>query len=87
MTVVSLKAHITTSGQLEVELPYDLPSGDARVTLEVPLRSEKAKARLSDGPPYPSLRGIWAGKLPDADIEADLAEMNRQWRKSLDLSE
>ena len=30
MTVLSLKARITVSGQLEVELPYGLPAGDAR---------------------------------------------------------
>ena len=87
MTVLSLKARITISGQLEVELPYGLPAGDARVTLEVPVRSETSRVSLSDGPPYPSLGGIWAGKLPDTDIDADLAEMNRQWQKSLDLPE
>ena len=39
------------------------------------------------GPPYCSDHGVWQGKLPDVDIDADLREMNRLWEKGMVLPE
>lgn len=42
---------------------------------------------LHRGPPYPSDRGVWQGKMPDVDIDHELAEMNRLWEKSMEPPE
>lgn len=82
MKALTLQAKIGADGCLHLHVPCDLPPGDAEVVVVVqPL----AKARLS--PPFPSDEGVWAGKAPDIDIDADLKEMNLLWEKSMDFPE
>ncbi len=37
MPVLHLNGRVTKSGVLEVQLPEDLPPGEARITIEVPM--------------------------------------------------
>jgi hypothetical protein len=82
MKALTLQAKIAADGCLDLRVPCNLPPGDAEVVVVVqPL----ANARMS--PPFPSDEGVWAGKVPDIDIEADLKEMSSLWAKSMELPE
>jgi hypothetical protein len=82
MKALTMQAKVGVDGSLHLHVPCGLPPGDAEVIVVVqPL----ANARLS--PPFPSDEGVWAGKLPDIDIEADIKEMNASWEKSMELPE
>jgi len=82
MKALTLQAKIAADGYLHLHIPCNLPPGDAEVVVVVqPL----VKASLS--PPFPSDEGVWVGKVPDIDIDADLKEMNLLWEKSMDLPE
>jgi hypothetical protein len=81
MKALSLRTRIAADGCIHLHLPCDLPPGEAEVVVVV-----QPTAPSVPGPPYPSDRGVWAGKLPDIDIEADLKEMNQLWEKSMELS-
>jgi len=80
MKTLSLQAKIAADGCLHLHLPCGLPPGDAEVVVVV---QPVANPRL--GPPFPSDEGVWAGKIPDIDIDADLKEMNQLWEKSMEL--
>jgi len=82
MKTLTLRTTIAPDGTIDLRIPSDLPPGDAEVVVVVqPL----ANARSS--PPFLSDEGVWAGKVPDIDIEADLKEMNQLWEKSMELPE
>jgi len=77
---LTVQTEIAEDGVLRLEVPCDLPPGPAEVSLVV--LPEKLAAE--GGPPCPSLRGIWAGKMPDIDVDAELQEMDREWRNRLE---
>jgi hypothetical protein len=66
---------------MDLHVPSDLPPGDAEVVVVV--QPVATSPQLS--PPYPSDLGVWQGKLPDVDIEADLKTMTRLWESSMEL--
>ncbi|MGA7499103.1 MAG: hypothetical protein WBX00_20425 [Isosphaeraceae bacterium] len=72
MKTLSLQSKITADGCLHLHLPCGLPPGDAEVVVVV-----QPMSNARQGPPFPSDEGVWAGKVPDIDIEADLKEMNQ----------
>ncbi len=81
MRTITTHAKITENGMLRLEVQCGLPPGLAEVALVVqPIDNESG---VEGGTPYRSLGGIWSGKLPDIDIDADLSEMNEEWKKSL----
>ena len=85
MNTIITYAQINKAGLLRLEVPCDLPPGQVEVALVVqPIHTEPT---VEISPPYRSLHGIWAGKLPDIDVDAELQEMNQIWRKSLEVSE
>jgi predicted DNA-binding antitoxin AbrB/MazE fold protein len=53
--------------------------------VQVTVRPLQQAAGYAEAPPYASDRGVWAGKMPDIDLDADSTEMRRQWEKSLEL--
>jgi hypothetical protein len=81
MKTLSVRTTIGPDGSIDLHIHSDLPPGDAEIVLVVqPLGSTRTAA-----PPFPSDDGVWAGKLPDHDIEAELTEMNVLWEKSMEL--
>ena len=82
MKTLTLHTKITADGCIDLHIPCDLPPGDAEVVVVV-----QPAVTAHAGPPYPSDHGVWAGKMPDIDIDidADLNEMNRQWESSMEL--
>jgi hypothetical protein len=48
MTTIHLKGRITDTGELDVDLPEGLPSGEARITIEIPLAHEWTAQELDD---------------------------------------
>ncbi len=85
MKTITMRARITKDGVLRLEVPCDLPPGPAEVVLVVQ-PGDTTSVTKSDLP-YRSLHGLWAGKLPDVDTEADLQDMHRQWESSLEGTE
>jgi hypothetical protein len=83
MKALSLRTTIASDGTIDLHIPSDLPPGEAEVILVV--QPALAAAPIPHGPPYPSDRGVWQGKLPDGDVEADLREMNALWEQSMEL--
>lgn len=81
MKTITTYAQITKSGLLRLEVPCDLPPGQVEVALVVQPIDTEPTVEIS--PPYRSLHGIWAGKLPDIDLDTELQEMNQIWKKSL----
>jgi hypothetical protein len=81
MKAITIHTQIAEDGVLKLEVPCDLPLKMVEVSLVV--RPLETPPTAEKGPLYRSLRGIWADKLPDIDIEADLKEMNKEWEKSL----
>lgn len=82
MKALTLRTRIATDGTIDLHVPSDLPPGDAEVVVVV---QPVAAAAPQLGPPFASDRGVWQGKLPDVDIEADLKAMNRLWESSMEL--
>jgi hypothetical protein len=80
MKALTVQTKIAVDGWLHLHIPCDLPPGDTEVIVVV----QTSTSARSD-PPYASDHGVWAGKLPDIDLDADLAEMSRQWEKSLEF--
>jgi len=79
MKTMTVRTEIGADGALHLDVPCDLPPGPAEVVLVVQPVSG------TPGPPYDTLRGALAGVMPDdVDVEADLVEMNREWKKKLD---
>lgn len=85
MKALSARATITSDGTINLSLPSELPPGEAEVVVVVQPISPAASS--GDGLPYRSDHGVWAGKLPDADIEADLRGMSQDWETSLESGE
>lgn len=83
MKTLTLDTQIGEDGVLRLELPCGLPSGRAEVAVVV----QSAEREQRSAAPGRSLRGIWAGKLPDIDVEADLEGMRRHWERCLDIPE
>jgi hypothetical protein len=82
MKTLNLRTTIGPDGTIDLHIPSDLPPGEADIVLVV-----QPVASPFPGPPFPSDEGVWAGKIPDIDIDADLREMNSLWEKSMDLQE
>lgn len=85
MKALSLRTTISADGSLDLHVPSDLPPGEADVVIVVQPTTLAESA--SEAPPYRSDYGVWRGKLPDIDVDADLREMNRQWEKRIELPE
>lgn len=77
MTTIRLNGRITEQGELELELPSGLPSGEARITIEVPIEpgwtSEELDKALQAQPMTGAeiveagLAGGWANRdIPDS---------------------
>jgi hypothetical protein len=84
MKTLTLRTTISSDGTIHLQVPSDLPPGEAEVVLVV---QPVVSTALNEGPPYRSDRAVWQGKLPDVDIDADLREMNRLWERSMELPE
>ncbi len=85
MKTISLRTTIAPDGTIDLHVQSDLPPGEAEMVLVV--QPTAATAPVPPGPPYPSDHGVWQGKLPDVDIDADLQEMNRVWEYNMELPE
>ncbi|HJT32550.1 MAG TPA: hypothetical protein VJ783_10945 [Pirellulales bacterium] len=84
MKALTSRTTIGPDGTIDVHLPTGLPPGEAEVVVVVqPVTAASTRA----APPYASDHGIWKGKLPDDDIDADLREMNALWEKGMELPE
>ncbi|HVC94917.1 MAG TPA: hypothetical protein VND64_14575 [Pirellulales bacterium] len=83
MKALTLRTTIALDGTIDLHVPCDLPPGDAEVVVVV--QPAVSSVSVHRGPPYPSDHGVWQGKLPDLDIDADLKEMNCLWEKSMEL--
>jgi hypothetical protein len=80
MKTLNLRTTIGPDGMIDLHIRSDLPPGEADIVLVVqPVVSAFA------GPPFPSDEGVWAGVVPDTDIESDLKEMNQLWERSMEL--
>jgi hypothetical protein len=82
MKAIRLRTTIGPDGTIDLHIHSDLPPGEAEMVLVV--QHAALAAPIHPGPPYPSDHGVWQDKLPDADIDADLEEMNRLWEKSME---
>jgi hypothetical protein len=80
MKTLNLRTTIGPDGTIDLQIRSDLPPGEADVVLVV-----QPVASAFPGPPFPSDEGVWAGMVPDTDIEADLKEMNQLWERSMEL--
>lgn len=85
MKTITTYAKITEDGILQLEVPCGLSPGLAEVALVV--QPTDTEFVVEKGPPYRSLHCIWAGKLPDIDVDAVLQEMDQKWQKSLEVSD
>ena len=85
MKTISLRTAIAPDGTTDLHVRSDLPPGEAKMVLVV--QPAAATAPAQPGPPYPSDHGVWQGKLPGVDIDADLQDMNRLWENSMELPE
>jgi hypothetical protein len=85
MKALTLRTTIAADGSIDLHIASDLPPGEAEVVVVV--QPTASTAPIQPGPPYPSDHGVWQGKLPDVDIDADTREMNRLWEKSMELPE
>ena len=83
MIALSLQTTVASDGTIDLHISSDLPPGEAEVVLVV--QPGRAAASVRSGPPYPSDHGVWQGKLPDGDIDAELREMNAHWATSMEL--
>jgi len=80
MKTLNFQAEIGTDGKLRVEVPVDFPPGLVDAVLVV-------QPVAAPAPPYDTLRGILAGKVPDLDfdqIQAATREMDEEWKRGLD---
>jgi hypothetical protein len=85
MKTLTLRTTIASDGVIDLHIPSDMPPGEAEVVVVVqPVSSAVSVHREL---PYPSDHGVWQGRLPDVDIDADLKEMNALWQKSMELPE
>jgi len=85
MQTLTTQTTIEADGTVNIRVPSNLPPGPAEVVVVVqPLLSSTSNDRKS---PYPSDRGVWRGKLPDTDLDADLREMNQLWHASLEADQ
>ena len=80
MKAMTVQTKIAADGVLHLHVPCDLPPGDAEVVVVV-----QASASPRSSPPYASDHGVWAGKMPDSDLDADLMEMSCEWEKGMGL--
>jgi len=79
MKTLAFQGDVDTDGKLRLEIASGLPPGRVEGVIMVGPTSKTA------APPYDTLEGAMVGVLPaDADIDADLAEMNRAWQQKLD---
>jgi hypothetical protein len=84
MKILITQAQITQDGFLRLEIPCDLTPGDVKVVMMI--QSKELEPSENNQMPC-SLRGIWVGKLPDIDIDADLNDLNQMWKRSLEIPE
>jgi hypothetical protein len=71
---------IFRNGKIELaEQPAGIADGAEAVITFLPLQS------IGTGKPLVSLRGIWAGKVPeDLDLEASIKEIATQWKEDFE---
>lgn len=80
MKTLVLEDEIGLDGKLSLEIDCGLPAGPADVVIVVQPRTAGVP------PPYDALTGLFAGQLPlDADVEADLKLISRDWQHRLEL--
>lgn len=81
MKSMTLRTKIAADGTIDLHVSSDLPPGDAEVVVVV---QPVTVTTPRHGPPFPSDHGVWQGKLPDVEIEADLNAMNRLGESSME---
>jgi len=90
MTTIHLKGRITDTGELDVDLPEGLPSGEARITIEIPVTHEWTARELDDllkAVPMTGAEIVQAGLLGGwadegiVDSEAWVDELRRKRRE------
>lgn len=81
MMTITLRTEISPEGRLTIDVPCALPAGPVEVVVVAQPVPQEAK------PPFDTLRGIWSGLMPDdLDVDAELAEMNREWIEGIERS-
>ena len=71
MKTLTTQAEVQLNGHLVLDIPCDFPPGKIDVVLVMETPVQKSAA-----PPYPSQRGILAGRFPEnLDVEAALREI------------
>lgn len=84
MKTLTIRTNIAADGTIDLHFPSYLPPDEADVVVVVqPVTVSTPRHK----PPFPSDHGVWQGKLPDVDIEADLKAMNRLWESSMEPSQ
>lgn len=79
MKTINMKTQIGPDGTLHLDVPCQLPPGPAEVVVIV-----QPLPRMQQ-PPYETFEGILKGVLPaDLDIDAELHDMNRQWKTNIE---
>jgi hypothetical protein len=77
MQTLTVQGEVDSDGTLRLEVPCALPPGPVEVV--VVLNGTKPNGPLS----HDTLSGLFAGQLPDLDIDAALRGMNKEWERSL----
>jgi hypothetical protein len=80
MKTLNLRTTMGPDGTIDLHVHSDLPAGDAEIVPGV-----QPVASAFTGPTFPSDEGVWAGKVPERDIKADLTEMNVLWETGMEL--
>lgn len=84
MVTMSLQTQIHADGTLRLELVSGLPPGPVDVVVVV--QSNAASSAVEDQNAVLALEGIWAGKIPDLDLDAELGEIRGRWKDQLEPS-
>ncbi len=83
MTTVKVRGEINLDGKLRLEVPVDLPAGNAEVL--VVIQPESANGHQKPSEPNISARsGLFAAAAGQSlDVDAALDEMNNAWKSKL----
>jgi hypothetical protein len=74
---MSFRTQIEPDGTLRLEVPSGLPPGPADVVVVV--QPNEAANAIVGQRGVSELHGIWADKLPDVDLDAELREIRSAW--------
>ena len=82
MHTIKLNAHIDHNHRLEIQLPIDIPEGDAEVIVSIPSKvpNEALRRRHLEAVLEQSARNGNAGRSA-ADIDRQLAQERDSWGK------